>query len=132
MKTKFSKEYLLDNKGCYNKEQVESLDFDSNNEITLERIFETIPIKHFTWFVSHKIDLTLLQTQLFALSVANFVLPIYEKRYPGDKRVRDCNETTKLYIEGNATIEELREKVAAAYAAAASDADDVYAAAYGL
>ena len=57
--------------------------------------------------------------------VAELVLPIYEKRYPGDNRVRECIDTGKRYAAGTATLEELRkarDTAAAAAAAAAADA----------
>jgi hypothetical protein len=38
---------------------------------------------------------------------AERVLPIYEKKYPGDMRVRHCIETTREYLVGKATKEEI-------------------------
>jgi hypothetical protein len=61
------------------------------------------------------------------------VLPIFEKKYPNDKRVRECIETLRRYAKGKATIKEVREArrsaADAAYAAADADADAAYAAA---
>jgi acyl-CoA reductase-like NAD-dependent aldehyde dehydrogenase len=51
------------------------------------------------------------------------VLPIFEKKYPNDKRVRECIETLRRYAKGKATIKEVRE-------ARRSAADAAYAAAY--
>ena len=68
-----------------------------------------------------------------AAECAELVLPIYEKRYSDDKRVRKCIETLKRYAIGKATLEEVKaaRKNAAyaddAYAYAAADA--AYAAA---
>ena len=52
--------------------------------------------------------------------IAELVLPIFEKRYPDDRRVRECIETCKRYAAGNATIEEVRKARSAAYAADAA------------
>ena len=155
MKTIFSKQYILNNKGCYNKEQVEQIPFDEKEGITLKQLFEYLPIKDFNWFLCSGCRLTKLQIQLFALENATFVLPFYEKRYPNDKRVRDCVEYIKFFLEGNGDTDTLSIKrndadaaaaaaadaaaaayaaayaaAAAAYAAAYADADAAYAAAY--
>jgi hypothetical protein len=61
--------------------------------------------------------------------VAELVLPIFEKKYPDDKRVRECIETCKRYVAGNATLEELISARSAADAAA-SAASYAYAASY--
>ena len=145
MKTIFSKQYILNNKGCYNKEQVEQIPFDEKEGITLKQLFEYLPIKDFNWFLCSGCRLTKLQIQLFALENATFVLPFYEKRYPNDKRVRDCVEYIKFFLEGNGDTDTLSIKRndadaaayaaadAAAYAASAAAADaaaDAAAAAY--
>ena len=57
--------------------------------------------------------------------VAALVLPIYEKRYPDDSRVRDCIEVCRKYARGEASDADLRKARDAAAAAAAA-----YAAAY--
>ena len=64
--------------------------------------------------------------RLFACDVAQDVLWIYEKRYPGDTRVAECIEVARRFAMGQATEEEMT----AAYAAAASYANAAYAA-YG-
>ena len=73
------------------------------------------------------------QIVLVACDCAELVLPIYEKKYPDDKRVRNCIEVTRKWANGKATIEEVRQARRAAYAAAAAAyaaAADAYAAAY--
>ena len=42
-----------------------------------------------------------------AVDIAESVLPIFEKRYPKDDRVRKCIEVTRAYISGNATKDAL-------------------------
>jgi len=71
-----------------------------------------------------------LLLRLYAADCAEHVLPIFEARYPADKRVRRCMELTRLYATGQATQEELeqgRRDAAAAYAYAASAAYAFYA-----
>ncbi len=76
------------------------------------------------------IDVTKVSRK-FAVRVAEDVLPIFEKKYPEDTRVRDCIETTKKYLKGEVSLEVLikaRSAAAAAYAADAADAAAAYAA----
>ena len=54
----------------------------------------------------------------FALDVAESVLHIFEERNPNDRRVRQAIETTRAYVDGKATLQELRDAAAAAGAAA--------------
>ena len=70
------------------------------------------------------------QLRLFAVLCAESVLPIFEKRHPKDKRPRECIETTKRYLDGKATLDELRRARADAAYAYAADAAAAAAAAY--
>jgi hypothetical protein len=61
-----------------------------------------------------------------AAECAELVLPIYEKKYPGDTRVRDCIEECKAYAAGDPSVsfDRLRElRINAAVADAYSDDD---------
>ena len=71
------------------------------------------------------------QVVLAACDCADLALPLYEKKYPNDSRVRDCIAITRRWASGEATIEEVRSgRSDAAYAAYAAYADDAaYAAA---
>ena len=65
---------------------------------------------------------------LACCACARLSLPLFEKRYPDDKRVRDCIETAEKWARGEATVEALQVArrncyAAAAYAAAAAAAD---------
>jgi hypothetical protein len=62
--------------------------------------------------------------RLFACDCAERVLPIYEKRYPDDKRPRVAVETARRYAEGKATREERAAAGAAARDAAGAAARD--------
>ncbi len=69
---------------------------------------------------------------LAACDCAETVLPIFEKKYPNDKRPRTAIETARKWAEGKASIEEVRAAYAdtanAAYAAANADDAAAYAA----
>jgi glutamine synthetase adenylyltransferase len=68
-----------------------------------------------------------------AAECAELVLPIYEKKYPGDTRVRDCIEECKAYAAGDPSVsfDRLRElRMNAAVADAYSDDDAAVADAY--
>ena len=69
-----------------------------------------------------------------ACECSRLSLPIFEKRYPNDMRPRICLDVAERWARGEATIEELREARAAAYATAyatayayAAAAADTYA-----
>ena len=71
-------------------------------------------------------------SRLLALECAERVLPVYERQYPNDPRVRDCLAITHRFLTGDATKEELRlarRASDASYAAADAYADAAYAAA---
>jgi len=128
MKKTFTKDYILKEKGCYTTEEVLALSFIDNKKITLKNLFDGLPIKDFSWFFVRKCELTLTQKRWFALHCAKQVLPIYEKKYPNDLRVRECVEATEKFLNGEITKDELLvfrkaaadTAVAAAYAAAAA------------
>ena len=70
---------------------------------------------------------------LAACECARLALPIWEKRCPDDKRVRDCIETAEKWARNEATLEALqvsRRNCWAAYYAEPADAADSSAAAY--
>lgn len=56
----------------------------------------------------------------WACDCAERAVPLYERRYPDDGRVRACIETTRRYLDGDATLAEVR--------AARDAADAAYAA----
>jgi hypothetical protein len=73
------------------------------------------------------------QIVLAVCDCAEQALPMFEKKYPNDKRPRKAIETTKQWAQGEATIAEVYEARAAAasaiYSAAAASASDAAAAA---
>src|SRR3990167_6711038 len=67
---------------------------------------------------------------LLAADCAEMAMPIFEKRYPAEKRVRDCIKGVRDYVSGKITLDELKKLRSAAYdAAAAAYADTAYDAA---
>ena len=134
VRQEFTRDYMKENCGCYSVEQLIQCSFMQNEIVTLTAILNSeIPLKDKFWFVCKKL-LTKEQNQKLSIDVAEMVLPIYEEKYPGDSRVRDCIEATKQFLAGHISIEKLREKryaAAAAYAAAYAAyaaADAAYAA----
>ncbi len=123
MKKTFTKEYITTNKGCYDLRQVEQIKCINDKTITLKQLFRDLPIKDFSWFLVEKCELTTKEKQLFALHCTKQVLPIYEEKYPSDKRVKECIEATERFINGEIDVNELKEKRRAAYDASyAADA----------
>jgi len=54
----------------------------------------------------------------YAIYSARLVIDIFEKKYPSDNRPRKAIEAAELYLEGKATIEQIRDAAYAANAAA--------------
>ena len=142
MQQSFTKQFMYENCGCYNPEQLNACSFmQVEGQVTLKSIIESeIPLKDKYWFVCQKIA-TKEENQQIAITVAEMVLPIFEEKYPSDKRPREAIEAAKMYIAGHISIETLLNKrYAAAYSAAAKatvdsakaagDAITAYAAAY--
>jgi hypothetical protein len=143
MQQYFTKDFMLDNCGCYNKNRHETLlscFINEQDSITLVSIFNSeIPLKDKYWFLC-KILATKEENQQIAIRVAEIVLPIFEKRYPDDKRPREAIGAAKAFIIGHISLDKLIEKRraadtttdaadAATYAIYATDATAAYAAA---
>jgi hypothetical protein len=126
MQQSFTKEFMLVKRGCYPE------DHFLMRDITLTEIVQSgIPLKDKYWFVCRKLA-TREQNQEIACSLAEIVLPIFEKRYPEDKRPREAIEAARAYIVGHISLDQLLIKRRAPYAAdaAAYAADDAAYAAY--
>lgn len=141
MKKEFTKQEIIDKRGCYSLEQVGNLSFINNDIISIETIINSeIPLKDKRWFIFKNCELTIENKKELALKLAWCVLPIYENKYPNDLRVRDCLQAINDFNDKKITIDELREKRNAASAAyadayatavdAAVDAVDAVDAAY--
>jgi len=59
-----------------------------------------------------------------ACLIAEDVLPIYENKYPNDRRVRNCIEVTRKWAKSEATMEEVKNARCTASAAAYAYAAD--------
>lgn len=126
-----TKHFMRKNCGCYSQDKLASCSFMKLDIITLQSIAESeIPIKDKYWFFCTKIA-TKEENKQIAIAVAEMVLPIYESRYPNDKRPHEAIEAAKQYIAGHITREQMIEKRRAAYTAPyAYDAYSATAAAY--
>jgi hypothetical protein len=81
------------------------------------------------WLAGEIVDRKLLVKA--ACKCAELVLPIYEAKYPKDKRVRNCIAVTLKWAAGEATLEDVTTTSHAAYVAAiAADAAIAAIAAY--
>jgi hypothetical protein len=118
MQKTFTPDYIRNNKGCYDLEQVNTLSFIGNAEIDIQTLLASeMPLEDKYWFVIHKCKLTTKQQQLLALSCAKITLHIYEQQYPNDARVADCITAAELCIN-NHTPENASRAARAADAAA--------------
>ena len=124
MKKEFTKQEIIDNKGCYDLQQIEKLSFINKDNITLIDILNSeISIKDKRWSLFNKCELTLDNKKELALKMAWCVLPIYEDNHPNDNRIKDCLQAVEDFNNGKITVEVLKEKRYAADAAAATAAD---------
>lgn len=131
MKKNLTRAYVSSNRGCYSKEQVDALSFMKKEKFTLTTVVKSeIPLKDKFWFVINKGELTTRQYQDLAIGCAEVVLEIYESKYPNSKAPREAIQAAKDFLAGIITIEVLRAKRKAAYAAgyAATTAYAAYAA----
>ncbi len=81
---------------------------------------EHIPYEDKLWLSNKIVDITVLKQ--WAVECAEQVLSNYNEAYPSDSRITDCIETTKRYLEGNESLENLNTARSAARSAAESAA----------
>lgn len=84
--------------------------------LAIEKILETNGIDDALWAL-RAVDGHQGAMLLYACYCAKLVLPIFEKKYPNDKRPRQAIETTEQFAYGKATEEELEAASSAAGAA---------------
>jgi len=114
----FTKEFIINNKGCYTYEQVNKLSFINKELITIDDIVNSeMPLKDKYWWLFKKCDLSLEDKQQLAIQLVEIVLEIYESKYPNNKAPREAIQAAKDYLAGVIDIDVLRIKRNAAYAA---------------
>jgi hypothetical protein len=79
-----------------------------NNEISIKEIIESNGLDDAIWALRAVDDTEALT--LFSIDLAKFALPVYEKYFPGDMRVRNYIDTCKKYVRGEISEKELMEK----------------------
>jgi hypothetical protein len=109
--------------------------YGSTKPIDIQRIVETNGFRDALWSLRAVMP---EQKQIarrvlveFACRVAERVLPIYEKKYPGDTRPRAAIDAARAFAESKISLQDLREAKAKAWRAADADAD-AYADAYAI
>ena len=96
--------------------------------LSMRYILETLNVQDFLWGTRTLPDHKDVWVSL-ACDFAEHALPIFEKKYPKDKRPRDCITATRKFIVGEITREELNKRRRAAAADTAGAAGAAYAAA---
>ena len=123
---KLTKQNILDLNPCR-----EGLVFARSHDFDAVKIHQTCPRGDWLiWLLRRTNTITKPQAVLLAVTCAEHVLEIFEKKYPGDKRPRLAIDSVKNWL-ANPT-EENREacRIAADAAARAADDATAYAAAY--
>ena len=113
MKKTFTKQYLIDNRGCYELSKVEALICINNESITLEALFDELTIRDFCWWLLKKCDLTKSQKDSFSVHCAEQVLPFYGAKLPNYSMVIGCLEATHRFQSAETTIEDTQAKIKA-------------------
>lgn len=124
MQQSFTHEFMICNAGCYvsgeDTSQLMKASFMRKETVLLVDILTSeIPLRDKYWFVCRKLA-TKEQNQQIAITVAEIVLPIYEKKHPGNNAPREAIKAAKDYIAGYITLDQLVAKRMAAAAAAAA------------
>src|ERR1017187_4078614 len=98
MKKEFTESFIQSNRGCYDREEMESKVLKSRKTITLKEFLdEDIPLKDKYWFICKKL-LSKEENQQLCIGVTEIVLEIFEKKYPNDKRPREAIQAAKDYL----------------------------------
>jgi hypothetical protein len=122
MKKTFTKDFYLSHRGCYEFNKMFNLVVNNPHETIEDFLNWDISIKDKFFFLFNYCNLTLRNKQDMALLCAKVVLPVYEKQFPNDSRVMECIHATELFLNGEITREQLREKREAANAYAYANA----------
>ena len=106
--------------------------YPQGKKILLTDILKHNGVSDTIWAIGNALPKTQQKSALqialwFGYDCAKRVVPIFEKKYPKDKRVRDCVNVTRRYLQGKATKQEVK---TAAYAAADAAYATADAAAY--
>jgi hypothetical protein len=128
MKTNFTK--ATSDFGCYGPKKASS--YLPNENFTIADVLNAdVRLRDKAWFIRNNCQFTDDEYRQYAIGCALCVLPIYEKRYPGNNAPREAIEAGNAYLAGTINIDVLREKrAAAAYASASAYADSYAYAAY--
>ena len=123
MKKEFTKEFILSERGCYSREQVNALSFINNEIITLKDMLTSeLPLKDKFWWLCKKCELTKDENVLIAIKCARVVLHLFEDKYPNDDRPRKAILAAEKYLETHNAAAAANAYAAAAYAADAANA----------
>jgi hypothetical protein len=95
--------------------------YGKDTPIPLTKVIEVCGLNDAVWALQCTTENSDKLARLFACDCAERVLPIFERRYPDDKRPRTCIEVSRRYAIGQATDQE-RDAARAAARAAARDA----------
>jgi hypothetical protein len=122
MKKEFTKEFILSERGCYSRDQVNALSFINNETITLKDMLTSeLPLKDKFWWLCKKCELTKDENVLIAIKCAKIVLHLFEEKYPNDDRPRKAILAAEKYLETH-NANAAYAAYTAAYAANAADA----------
>ena len=122
---KLTRQNILDLNPCR-----EGLVFARSHDFDAVKIYQTCPRGDWLiWLLRRTNTITKPQAVLMAVTCAEHVLEIFEKKYPGEKRPRLAIDSVKNWL-ANPTDENRKTCRIAADAAAYAAADAAYTAAY--
>jgi hypothetical protein len=91
-----------------------------DTEVSIAYIAKSNSVNDAMWVLFNVLDGYQKEKAYLMHDIAAMVLPIYEKEYPNDTRVRDCLQAIKDFADGKIANKELDAAWAAAWAAAAA------------
>jgi len=92
--------------------------YGMDTPIPLSKVLEVCGLDDALWALHITSENSDRIARVFACDCAERVLPLFEKRYPNDKRPRHAIKTARLFAEGKASKSELANAASDAYDAA--------------
>ena len=102
--------------------------YGKDTPVPLNKVLKVCGLDDALWCLRIVIEPADKEIRLFVCDCAERVLPIFETRYPDDKRPRQAIEASRKFANSEITIEELAAAGDAVWAARAAAGDAVWAA----
>lgn len=110
----FTRGFMRQNCGCYSQADLDACSFMQAEPITLKAIvYSKIPLRDKYWFICRKLA-TKRENQEISIRMGEILLPLWEEKYPDDKRPHEAILAARQYMASDIILEELMMKKNAA------------------